>query len=1266
MTATAFYHFGNLLKGAFGLQLDAFQDIATFPDGLSWSLLVVLFAGLSLGIAQIIILFINQVKPGRFIFCILLNTLFFTFSFLFWVGSTWLIGQWPGSSSAPFMTLVKVLGLGYAPLLFSFLGALPYAGVPILNLLSVWQLLAAVVGFSAATGVTGAIAFGYVAFGWVVLQILKGSIGQPIAKFGQALANRVAGVNLTQNRSQLRERVNSGREAPSPTLAPTLTPTHLTTAATIHQLIQSASRSDPQAAQAVAQAVILNADQAPAVAIQDPFDRPDPWVQLDRKTRNIPQQIKGLLSLVVLVILFGVIAILLRPIKETVFGWYIRLPSLFRYGFDLGWIGVIAIVFAGILAPLETLGWWAGWYEDDGQTPPSAEKQPNSSNSSNASSCSRYLIYLDGIGQSGEAYTPDIMDFLQALQSVLPQDIELIQGLMMYSVLNKPLDEDRPLAFFWKFADKVRWQNPASLLGLILNLRNVFIVGVSADKRYGPIYNQGIAQVLYRGLLERGYQPGSGIPITLVGYSGGGEMSAAAAPYLKRATGAPIDIISLGGVMSANNNFLKLEHLYHLYGEKDSVQRLGPILFPGRWKAFPLSYWNRAKRLGKITFLSMGPVGHQVPGGYMDSRATLPDGRTYLQQTIEVILAILRGEVLTTAQTLPRKTSNYALYQQASFTHPSYYPLNQAVDLTLYQPIRPWMGRLILPRHELRSQIRGVLWEVHHAPKPYQNLVGQVVKLRWADDPQVQKWVSAVTRDVHFSAEAEYSSLYGGNVHADRINHWRQVDPLESLAGGHPVDDVMVFLEDTVNVTETENELYPTSLSIYSQPIQMTGRYYGLVQFLRPLTDERINTRTDTKTDKMPTIEFQVAHFNRISRQFDGTQERVLLPAVIPSQPNGSYPSTSQGLEKSPLNEMGWYIYGAKNGAGIFVVQALTPRSLLRLQPEEVVFGQKASDHYVRKRAWANPVEQKGRITSVLCDPSLNRSSSVIQNSIDDWQEGDRALLIHTYGGIGGNKKEPAAATPLFFGHFAYGLAQVIREPLTGELHFDIHYHQVYTQNTDGLIAGSLHWSRYMGDRQFGWLGTRPTGDILLKLNCFTQDYEVNGQRASPLSLMMLQLQVMTSRYRIGDGTGGTFVGPANNCSQDSNQALFASIRQISLLIQRNPVIFRSLVDNDSGQGSRFQELLQLGKELARELQPLGAPRTDWDRNEFNLGSTLEDNPLQNLWTGLGSWRTMLPRLASDTIVRIFLRHGAKVWVLRTNQVGGNDPDIEPIAPMTL
>lgn len=1237
MSDTALDRGYELLGSAFALQFEAFQRIATLANGLWLALLVVLLAGLSLAVGQSIILFVNRVKPGRFAFSLLLNAVLFAFEFIFLALSTWLICQFPGSVNVSFPTLVKVLGLGYAPLLFSFLGALPYFGYPIGNLLSVWNLLAMVVGFAAVARVEVGSAFVYIAFGWVVKQLLQGTVGQPIARLGRSLADRVAGVNLANTNRELRARVLAGVRPAAPIITASQT-----SLPEVRQLIQAADRSAPEAARAVAQTVTTEPIASTPLKISQDVNPSDPLVQLDYRTRTMPQSLKLVLSLLVMAIAFGIVFVLLGPIRNSIFGWYRHLSGLWRLIFDLVWIGVVAIVFAGILAPLESLGWWAGWYGDDLDTVTAtggleANTQPASCSSE------RYVVYLDGIAQSGEKYTPDIEDFLVALKPALPKRVELVQGLMMYSMLNQPLDEDRPLAFLWRLADKMRWHNPAALLGLLVNLRNMLIVAVSSDKRYGPIYNQGIAQVIFDGLIERGYQPGSGVPITLIGYSGGGEMSVASAPYLKRSTGAPIDAISLGGVMSANNNVLKLEHLYHIVGDKDTVERIGPILFPGRWQIFPLSYWNRGKRKGKITIFSAGSVGHQVPGGYMDPQATLPDGRSHLQQTIEMILQILRGEALRADRLIPRQSSNYSLYQAAAFNRPDYYPIAQTVDPNWYRPIGNWMGRLILPKIEERSQVRGVLFEVHYAPDAYRYLIGQTVKLRWADNPNVQKLVKAATKDVHFSADAEFSSRYGGSIHPVRIDRWRQVDPLESLAGAHPVDDIIVKLDRAVEVSQ--DELY-----INSTPIQITGRFYALVQFVQPVAG----------TDR-----FQAIHFDRASRQFNGKAEVMRLPEVVLAKAYGSHPSTTRVLERSPFNETGWYVYGAKDAGDVFVVQAIAPRALFQLQPEAVIFGRQAAYNYIRKRAWANAIEQKGKISSVLCTSRSHGSDAAIRSAVDDWQVGDRALVLHTYGGIGGKNKEPAAATPIFFGHFAYGSAEVIYEPLADEPRFDICYHQVYTQNTDGLVAGTLHWSRYMGDRQFGWLGTRPTCDLLIQLDAFTDAYQIGSATVSPLELMMRQLQVMTARYRIGDGTGATYVGLANNCSQDSNQALFASIRATARSLRENPQVLQ-LLFQAAGQEQRFRTLQALGRDLEQMLQPLGGPRADWEQNEYNLGSTLEDNPLRNLWMGLGSWRTMLPRKASDTIAQTFLKYSASVWILRTNQIGGYDPNIEPIAPMTL
>ena len=62
----------------------------------------------------------------------------------------------------------------------------------------------------------------------------------------------------------------------------------------------------------------------------------------------------------------------------------------------------------------------------------------------------------------------------------------------------------------------------------------------------------------------------------------------------------------------------------------------------------------------------------------------------------------------------------------------------------------------------------------------------------------------------------------------------------------------------------------------------------------------------------------------------------------------------------------------------------------------------------------------------------------------------------------------------------------------------------------------------------------------------------------------------------------------------------------------------------------------------------------------------MQDHPLQQVWLALGSWRMALPRFACNTIVKTFLRNDATAWVLFYDQVGGEHPEIEPIAPLTL
>jgi predicted Abi (CAAX) family protease len=346
------------------------------------------------------------------------------------------------------------------------------------------------------------------------------------------------------------------------------------------------------------------------------------------------------------------------------------------------------------------------------------------------------------------------------------------------------------------------------------------------------------------------------------------------------------------------------------------------------------------------------------------------------------------------------------------------------------------------------------------------------------------------------------------------------------------------------------------------------------------------------------------------------------------------------------------------------VVQAIAPRGLFQLAPDRIIVGEKPAFQYLKQQAWSETEVPKGEIKSVLLCAG-NHAAPRSANSVDHWQEGDRALVVHLYGGIGGKKAELATKGPVYFGHFAYGLAQVIREPLTEELRFDIQYYQIYTHNLEGVIAGVLHWSRFLGDRQFGWVGVRPTCDLLIKLDTITEPYDFGNFQRSPLDSLIHELTTMTARYRTGDGTGGTYVGLANNCTQDSNQALYASLKRFRQQIEANLDVL-DWIRSDPIRRDRFRRLAKLSKALRRELMPLGTARADWQSNAEMLGLSLEDEPIENILRGLVSWRTIFPRVASDAIAHVVLKQGGAIWVLRTNQIGGNDPDIAPVAPMTF
>ncbi|MCC6626860.1 MAG: hypothetical protein IT340_05580 [Chloroflexi bacterium] len=312
--------------------------------------------------------------------------------------------------------------------------------------------------------------------------------------------------------------------------------------------------------------------------------------------------------------------------------------------------GLVVLVFiSAALAPLESLRWWAGWQTDE-DTPDENAAATGPIDAAPAATAEplpdQFVVYLSGIGAIANDSVPqEEVPFIAGLAEQLP-NARVVSNVFPYSVTNQGLTGQRAFANLWRWIEGRRLKDPTAAAALIVNLRNAFQVAVSADQRYGPIYNLGVAKDIRNKLVAAAYPVGSGIPVTIVGWSGGGQIAVGAANFLPALLGAPLYVVSLGGLLSDDGGIKQVEHLWHLYGTKDVVSPIGLYAYAGRWRIYPNSAWNQAVAAGKVTFIDLGPMTHNGAGNYFDAETRLPDEQPYLDHTLTTIAQVLTEQGL--------------------------------------------------------------------------------------------------------------------------------------------------------------------------------------------------------------------------------------------------------------------------------------------------------------------------------------------------------------------------------------------------------------------------------------------------------------------------------------------------------------------------------------------------------------------------------------------------------------------------------------------
>ncbi|WNZ27102.1 hypothetical protein HJG54_29775 [Leptolyngbya sp. NK1-12] len=294
------------------------------------------------------------------------------------------------------------------------------------------------------------------------------------------------------------------------------------------------------------------------------------------------------------------------------------------------------VLLWGMLAPVGTLVWWLNQSSESLGFKRQQRLPERNPPKTTAHSINCYVVFLTGVGDySVDQLTPGEEFFLDRLEQLRPNCVT-VRDVFPYSAANKDLAGDRFLAPLWDAAEHAEgWLKEADVL---IKIRNLWRFAISADDRYGKVYNQGIADAIVdRMNAAHPISTAEPLQVILIGTSGGAQVALGAVPFLEDWLNARLIVISAGGAFDGEAGFAEAEAVYHLQGKRDWVEDIPRILFPSRWSWTVGSPINRARREGRYRTQISGPHTHDGPEGYFGTATEPSSQMAYVELTLEQV-----------------------------------------------------------------------------------------------------------------------------------------------------------------------------------------------------------------------------------------------------------------------------------------------------------------------------------------------------------------------------------------------------------------------------------------------------------------------------------------------------------------------------------------------------------------------------------------------------------------------------------------------------
>lgn len=542
-----------------------------------------------------------------------------------------------------------------------------------------------------------------------------------------------------------------------------------------------------------------------------------------------------------------------------------------------------------------------------------------------------------------------------------------------------------------------------------------------------------------------------------------------------------------------------------------------------------------------------------------------------------------------------------------------------------YKPIGDWTGNLILPAPDQRLPDGSVFINITNAPDA--TLVGKTLRLAAKPGSRLDEWASRIKADVEIPAKARENALKSGTRIPFKLDGWKSVGILESLAAARP-QEMAVLLP----VAEYDGE----RICIEEEPVQINGSQKTLAKFIGPaIGDYR-----------------KIVHFDPITQAFTGLQEFVAISPRFFRKASDTIPMTdTHGLEDSAANAEGWYLYG-RPGDPIFQVEALEPRAALRITQAETIRGKEAIKANLAEKQFADLTSDLTRQT--LWAPAASGGELA-------WEVGSRGLLVHLFGwrASPAEKKNGGVVLGIVTGHFSFGEARVVRCPFTGESRWDIDYFQIYCHNQNWIVSGSQKWHAYLGNLRRGWMYTVPVSDTIVQLP--GQGRIGSGPNGFDFfQALRRQFGIMMAIYRTGTGRGITTVRTDISCVQDSHGALYGAFREFEAFLR--PQQRTDKAGGETVANPLLEKLTTLVQDIEASITFHGIPSGKWKAFFEKPASQRYSNIFTVVLDSMLSAGTIFPRNAHDRMIEMMADHGLPMYNILVSHIAGRIEGLTPLA----